>query len=630
MTTSPQAYRADIDGLRALAVLPVVAFHAGVSGIPGGFVGVDVFLVISGFLITAILAREIERGEFSLWRFYDRRIRRIVPALITMFAAVWLVGALVLYPPEMRLLGESMAAALLSVANLYFWQTINYFNPGDTVLLLHTWSLGVEEQFYLVFPLLLAWLHRRGQAPLRLLLIVLALSLVASSIGVFHWRSATFYLLPTRAWELLVGACLALWRPSFRIAPLLRQAMGAAGLALILFAMLHFNKDGAFPGLRALFPCVGAALIILAGSPGGSSLVNQLLSTRPLVFIGLISYSLYLWHWPVMVFQNTAALFFPDTTPAALVQVGVIVLSIVLATASWWFIERPFRGAWGLSRRTAMGLAGGGTAVALTMSGVAAALPQSFPTHGDASVAVVASYLDYPQDAGTRVGTCFLLPEDRQEQFDPATCLRSDPARKNYLLVGDSHAAHLLPGLTRAWPQANIMQATAAGCLPVVGWQTGISSCVRFMRDTFDQRLWAQPVDAVLLSARWSEHSLDEASRTLAWLQRKGMRTIVFGPVPRYDMAVPRLLANAVRSGDPDLLRRHMDPGLDRLDRQMADLAHRHGARYISVFRSLCASGQCLSQTPELIPMQYDRSHLTIEGSELLVRQWLRSGVLGP
>ena len=336
------AYRPDIDGLRALAVLPVVLFHFEFLGFGGGFVGVDIFFVISGYLITSIIVSDLQSGSFSFARFYERRIRRIVPALIVMLAAVS-VAAVALFPPkELAEFGLSAAAAAAFFSNFFFALHADYFSGSESMMpLLHTWSLGVEEQFYIVWPLMLFVCYRLG---FRLAVSVLVLVLAAASLGCAEWGTTTkhaaqlFYLPQSRAWELMIGAILALGLVPSIGSRWLREGLALLGVGMIAFAVTQFSPITPFPGLWATIPCLGAMLVIHTGQQR-DTLVYGLLSTWPLVFVGLISYSLYLWHWPVFAFaENYVGR--PFAPGEALI---LVVVSMAIATASWRYVEQPFR-----------------------------------------------------------------------------------------------------------------------------------------------------------------------------------------------------------------------------------------------------------------------------------------------
>src|SRR5580698_3842238 len=334
-------YRADIDGLRALAVIPVLFYHVGIPGFGGGFVGVDIFFVISGYLICGPIDKDIKSGSFSLGNFYKRRILRILPALFVMFLVTSILAYVYCLPVELENYSRSLASAIGSISNVYFAATTGYFDaPAETKPLLHTWSLSVEEQFYIVCPLFMLACYRF--CPKRLNALVAAgvlLSFTAAVLAYTRNPTFAFFLTPFRAWELLLGALLGI---RFFPAPAsadLKSVFGGAGLALVLFAVFGFSRDTPLP-LATATACVGTALIIHS-SENGVSIVGRLLSWRPAVFIGLISYSLYLWHWPIMVFHRSDGFLFAQ--PSVMAKLGLIAVSIGVAYLSWRFVEMPFR-----------------------------------------------------------------------------------------------------------------------------------------------------------------------------------------------------------------------------------------------------------------------------------------------
>ncbi len=344
-------YRPEIDGLRAVAVSLVVLFHAG-FGFPGGYVGVDVFFVISGYLITALVRREFERGQFSLAGFWERRARRILPALAAVVVATLVAGWFLLLPREYAALGKSAAFQAVFAANFYFWRTnLGGYFAGDAneMPLLHTWSLAVEEQFYVLLPITLLGLARfspRRQGPIWLILC--AAGGAASLLAGWYWlrtghRVLAFYLLPARAWELLLGSALAVL-PAIPARPWFRELLACLGLAGILLPACWYSDKTPFPGLAALPPCLGAAGIIWGTTPGTlpsrNASLGRLLALPPLVFVGLISYSLYLWHWPIFAFAKYRAAGEPLSPPT---RALLLLLAGVLAVLSWRWIETPFR-----------------------------------------------------------------------------------------------------------------------------------------------------------------------------------------------------------------------------------------------------------------------------------------------
>jgi peptidoglycan/LPS O-acetylase OafA/YrhL len=339
-------YRSEIDGLRAIAVVAVILFHAGFSAFGGGFVGVDVFFVISGFLITSIIRADKERGTFSIVSFYERRARRILPALFLVMAASLIPAWVWLSPSDMVLFCKSLIAVSLFGSNFLFWSEAGYFDlAGELKPLLHTWSLAVEEQFYLLFPLIFALAWRFGRAWMAVIFIALgALSFWAAEIGVVTYPHATFFLLPTRGWELLLGAIVALyrsvvpgWLPDRDRTNYFYELASIVGLGLVAASVCVFNKDTPFPSVYTLAPTLGTCLLILFADR--ATVVGSLLSVKWLVGLGLISYSAYLWHYPLFAFARHASVSVPGRLEFSLLSL----VALFLAYLSWRFVERPFR-----------------------------------------------------------------------------------------------------------------------------------------------------------------------------------------------------------------------------------------------------------------------------------------------
>lgn len=338
------SYRADIDGLRAVAVMLVVLNHVGFSLFSGGFVGVDVFFVISGYLITGIILGQVEKGTFSFTDFYLRRARRILPALYVVLLCVMVAGYYFFLPSDYSALSQSTLSAVFFASNLFFWKNSGgYFSSSSEEMpLLHIWSLSVEEQFYFIWPFsLLLILKLKGVGHrLFVALALLVLSFGFSEFGVRHEWSSAYFLLPSRAGELLVGALLAFWlakKPTVNGASFKANAASAVGLAMVLVPALLLDKTSGFPGLNALIPCAGAGLIIISRI-FGKSLVSWVLESRPFVFVGLISYSLYLWHWPLISFLHYSRIEITEK-----VALGLVVASIAIGYLSWRFVEQKFR-----------------------------------------------------------------------------------------------------------------------------------------------------------------------------------------------------------------------------------------------------------------------------------------------
>jgi peptidoglycan/LPS O-acetylase OafA/YrhL len=626
-------YRPDIDGLRAVAVLLVLAYHVGIYRLRGGFVGVDVFFVISGFLIGSIILEDLSADRFSLVGFYERRIRRIFPALVVLLFFVSLLAYKFFLPTEFIAFGKSLLAATFSVSNVLFLQQSSYFDtPASMKPLLHTWSLAVEEQFYLFLPLFLMGLKKLSAHRRKILVITVALaSFVVSAVGAFLNKEATFYLAHTRAWELLLGTLLAMDAFPSISNTVFRNFASFVGIALILAAGLFFTTATPFPGATALLPCGGAALIIATGK-SGPSLVGRALSTKPAVFIGMISYSLYLWHWPLIVFQKASGLLVRGLSPNA-TKLALIGASILLATLSWRFVEVPFRGRrLRYARKTIFQLAGA-AAVVLVLIGSGILLSKGVPNRYPEEAVSVASFLDNTDaatDAQYRVGKCFITSKNSFEDFDANVCLKSDSQKRNDLLIGDSHAAQLWFGFSSVFKNVNLMQATASGCKPTL--QQGVNSepkCERLMNYIFSSYLPAHHVETLLIAARWDAADLDRLPSTLDWLNRRGIDVILFGPIIQYDSALPRLLAFSIQQHDAALPSSHRISYYQSLDENMAKITSPYAhVRYISYFHLLCNGGKCQEYADAGVPLQSDYGHLTGSGSIVVATKLRSSGIL--
>jgi peptidoglycan/LPS O-acetylase OafA/YrhL len=636
-TKSSLAYRPDIDGLRAVAVLLVIACHLGAFSMWGGFIGVDVFFVISGYLISSVILTEIEESRFSLAAFYERRIRRIIPALVVTLFVTTIFACYFLLPFQLIDFAKSLLAATFSFSNIYFLGTSNYFSNNDAKPLLHTWSLAVEEQFYIFFPLFLMLVRRYWRGNFKSAVVsVAAVSFLLSAYGAYARPEVTFYLPVTRAWELLLGTMLFLnIFPPIKSA-LWRNLLAAIGLVLVVACAWIYSSRIPFPGIAALPPCIGAALIIAAGQTG-KSFVGRLLSLKPVVFIGLISYSLYLWHWPIIIFQRMSMLQIPNASDHVL-KGTTLVLSIIAATLSWWLVEKPFRtGRFTLKGTSAFQFAGASAAILLVF-GLGILNFHGLPARYTRQQLALAAYLE--SDVPARSGTCFLESGGlTTPRYDATDCLRKDPVRKNDLLIGDSHAAHLWYGLHNTFPDINFLQANASGCEPAItpkkvrfldaldNYLLG-DVCRPMVDYVFKDYLAKNHVDRVLIAARWEEDDLPRLETTVRALKREGLDILLFGPIVQYDSDLPWLLVTSLRHNDPSLPSSHRLDRYEGLDQQMAQLAASWNIRYVSYFGMLCPQKVCMEYVASDTPLQSDYGHLTKAGS-MLVAEKLKEGNFG-
>jgi peptidoglycan/LPS O-acetylase OafA/YrhL len=454
-------YRPEIDGLRALAVLPVIFFHAGFAWFKGGYAGVDVFFVISGYLITAIITADMEKGRFSILSFYERRARRILPALFLVMAAALPFGLLWMLPLDLRDFTDSMAAVTVFASNFLFWSQTGYFDVNvDLKPLLHTWSLAVEEQFYVLFPALLWVLRRRGRKTLLLVLAVIAISsFVAAQLGTGLAPSAAFYLLPTRAWELMVGAVASvvlMGRSTLPAPPLMQQMGGLVGVLAICGSVVFYDQTTAFPGLPALLPTLGAALIILFANP--ETQAGRLLAWPPMVGLGLISYSAYLWHQPIFAFARYRTI----VEPLPITMLGLTALSLFLAYLSWHFVERPFRNAAAVPRDKLLRFAATAAGLFLLV-GLAGHVSGGFAQRlDDRARGLYTSFFSIMQDdKACKFHSTSVTPEI-EKRFDEC----AQKFGKALVILGDSHAMNLFNAVYYNTRNPFVFGLSNGGCRP--------------------------------------------------------------------------------------------------------------------------------------------------------------------
>ncbi|MFC5457267.1 acyltransferase family protein [Prosthecobacter fluviatilis] len=643
----PQHYRPDIDGLRALAVLPVILCHAGL-GCPGGFVGVDVFFVISGYVITSLILREHAAGAFSLRRFWERRIRRIMPALTLVVSLVLAAGWRWYLPEDFIYMAKSVLAQTLMAANFFFWRGgIEYFEmSSDAQALLHTWSLAVEEQFYLVFPLLLTWLLRTR--PTRWRRWLLGLAVVSLGLSVLathsapHFRAA-FYLLPSRAWELLLGALLAGSGGRLSAGGPRRAVSGLAGLALIAWPVIAYTEHTRFPGLAALPPCLGAALIIASGA-GGPTPVGRLLAWRPLVLIGLVSYPLYLWHWPLLALAR-----YLHTQPAPLgvpVRLGLLLAAFGLAVLTWKCIETPLRQRRVLRSPRRLFLAAGLASALLFLLAAlvylrkgmpgrypprvlalsAARASRAFQEQVDLPRARAGRYIELGPYASSSSG---VTPGGGGSTPAPGPG-GSMPVR--LLLWGDSHAKALAPALHTLCQQHRQRGLLSAygGTAPVLGYvPPNLKSLHQDAPETARHIVAyaaAQRIPHIILAARWEVYPPTAEFKaalvsTVRTLQAGGARVYLVRDVPAPGFEVPRVVALRTLHGE----------SLDTLGTTPAqhlraeaplqstfDEIARMGATLLDPAPAfLTPHGTCRVVQGEKV-LYFDTNHLTVEGAALL------------
>ncbi|MBI5950517.1 MAG: acyltransferase [Chloroflexi bacterium] len=649
------SYRKDIDGLRAISVLAVLFNHAGISWFSGGYIGVDIFFVISGYLITSIIFREIQSNQFSLIRFYERRIRRILPALLGLLVFT-VTACAMLYDHDtekFKEFGKSVIATALFVSNINFWKEAGYFSaPSQLKPLLHTWSLAVEEQFYILYPLFMFAIYRYAKKMAPFILTGVAiLSFGFAVYTTLNNPSTAFYLFHLRAWELLIGGMLALNFFPTELGKKYSNLIGFMGLALTTVPIFLYTKSTAFPGLAALAPVLGAVLILFSGMDG-KSLVARFLSISPLVFIGQISYSLYLWHWPLVIFVK-----YYKITPLTPIELGLLILMIILISAlSWHFVETPFRSKQFLSTKQIFTF-GASTMVLMLMAGVT--------VYGLNDFLSVVSGREPANE--NKKGEVWKLTKCNINYTDNPTALTPcDIGEKSkipsFMIMGDSHSPSYGKAIHTSAVKNNIsglltyaqMCPTLLDMAPVP--RRGDVPCVKYnhMAISFIQE--HPEIKTVILAARWTlwleesgygdleqgyegYHVVDtinesppDASneylftlgleRTIKALTKMDRQVVIIAPLPEigYDVPSANYVANRTGRDINALIAPTLDEYLSRNQRTFAILEafkQEYGIQLIEPWKMLCVDGKCRVAVNG-IPLYGDDDHLSIFGSELI------------
>ncbi len=644
-------YRKDIDGLRAISVVAVLLNHAGIYSFSGGFIGVDVFFVISGYLITAIIAREIQSNEFSLVRFYERRIRRILPALFVVIAFTVAVSA-IMYDVEKFLdFGKSVIATTLFVSNINFWKESGYFDaPSQLKPLLHTWSVGVEEQFYIFFPLFMFVLYRYAKKLSSYILAAIAvISFWFAVQGIASDPSSAFYLAHLRAWELLVGSMLAINIFPAEFGKKYSNIIGIAGLVLIAIPIFQYSESTKFPGLSALAPVCGAAFILSSGVEG-KSLVGRFLGMPPLVFIGKISYSLYLWHWPLIIF---AKYYMIRHMTSGELGILLVVISIV-STLSWRFVETPFRSKNFLQTRQIYAFAISGMTLMLFVGGTIYYF-KGFPKRQGLEYLAI----DTKKEETWLFKECNINLTDDPQAI--TACEIGDRAQQpSFMIWGDSHAPTYGKAIHISAAQNKLsgILTYSPGCPTLLNIiptpQIGDVSCGDYNEMALTYIKDHPEIHTVILASRWTiwlegtrykeeegiptdiQDALNEApagtskedlfilglERTITTLMALDRKVILIAPLPEigYDVSSLNFIASRTGRDINQIISPSMEEYLTRNQRTFTifkSFEEKYGVQIIEPWKFLCQEGICRSAVNE-IPLYNDDDHLSIFGAELI------------
>ncbi|QPH53565.1 acyltransferase family protein [Pontivivens ytuae] len=631
-------YRREIDGLRAVAVLPVILYHADVHFLSGGFLGVDIFFVISGYLITAIIAEEVAQGRFSIARFYERRARRILPALTVVLVATLPFAWAWMMPSQLEDYGASLVAVMLFASNILFFLQLDYFGPAAEELpLLHTWTLAVEEQFYIFFPLLMLAIWRFGpRVVVGVLVALFLLSLAASEVG---WRvadEANFYLLPFRAWELLAGSLCALAQRRFGQSR--SEVLAGIGLLMIAGAILMFDKTTPMPSLWGLIPVGGTALVILFAATG--TWTARLLSVRPMVAIGLISYSAYLWHQPLFAFARIRLL----EPPSLPLMLTLAALSLVLAAISWRFVEQPFRrkeARWLPARSAVFGATAAISGVVLAVGLTLFLRPGTPESHGLS--ARHAAYLQSARPSPQRAD-CHSTGGNQIDPEQPCVFFAEDA---RVAVFGDSHVVELSYALARLLERdgEGVIQLSQSACPPKYEAPPYSSLCARWTREALDALLADETVTHVVVGYRlnsklfggheqvwpaqpasFSEDDRDATMDALHGILAELAQTkevILVAQSPELPAPVTELVYRDFTDGYGNLVgvSEAWWEARSRYERARRDELPA-GVSVVDPMGLFCAEGNCVAGR-DGVAYYFDDDHLSIHGAELVAREIL-------
>lgn len=625
-------YRPEIDGLRAVAVLPVVFYHAGFAFASGGYVGVDVFFVISGYLISTIILDDLRSGRFSILQFYDRRVRRILPALFLVMICCLPFGWAWMTPDQFTLLGRSIAAVVLISSNILFWRSANYFAPTTKENpLIHTWSLAVEEQFYVIFPLvlILLWRFWKGGVGPAIVLGAIVSFLLAEFGNELHRgfsQAFGYFMLPTRAWQMMVGALAALY--GARLTPAngrVRDALSVIGLLLIGAGVVVYDDNTPFPGVYALAPTLGTAAILLCARAG--DVAARILSLRPVVSVGLVSYSFYLWHQPLFAFARIRSYGEPSPT----VMLGLAIASLALAYLSWRYVETPFRDRRRIDRSAIFRLSGV-AAAALLAIGIAAHATQGFPGRLTPETRALFAAIDSSPAHG---GAC--MQSAGANEHRRADCIHFDHGAVRWAVLGNSFAPELAYALGERLQLSGerVLQLSAAGCVPEIGFRLAnpvLSYCKAWLDEALARLLDDPEIGTVVIAYRHLHdpfdvvEGVDAAEKTALYrrgfetlidtLRASGKRVLVLLPVPE--------LPGDIRT----LILRH-GPGLNIASHPVAD--YRDEFEETAEWLRAVAGGDVIDPAPifcgeqscygvrDGVPLFFDDNHPSLSAARRII-----------
>lgn len=621
-------YRKDIDGLRCLAILPVVFYHLGFSyHLPGGFIGVDIFFVISGFLISTIIFNSISENNYSLSDFYYRRIKRIFPTLIVLYLFVIIVSLIRHLPVESEGVGWSLLSSLFFVSNYYFYFTSGYFDAtSSSNYLLHTWSLSVEEQFYVLIPIFFLAMKKLNRTTMLIFFSILFLiSLSYSVFLAFTDKDGAYYSVFSRAFELMLGTILALIRPSVSRVTFRMEVLAVLSIFVIVCSFFIVSKDSPFPGYVVLPACLATAYLIYSGRFG--TLVSKVLSLNLFVKIGLISYSLYLWHWPIWVLFNDFTQF--EGLIGHVYKLFIVIFCIIVSYLSWRFVENTFRySEFSKNRSLVFKSYFVSSLFIVLLSSSLAVLNRSIWNTPEKAESIY-NYVNTSKIQNLNNFNCFI--ESRSTTpFDFSNCLSLEMSKRNILVVGDSHAAHLVWGIQNTRSDLNVLQLTASGCKPFLH-PKGESRCVNLLTGYLELDIINQ-IDVLVIAARWESRDLAQIDSLLLSLSDLNATVLLIGRVGEFNQNLPKLLARGIIKFDDvkkaeEYAYEYENVDVHKINSMIEMLTFPPNVTFVNsanILETFCNNLLYFDDTPR----QFDYGHFTEKGSECFAKALTISSAL--
>jgi len=626
-------YRPDIDGLRAIAVLLVIFYHSGFNYISGGFIGVDVFFVISGYLITSIIYKDIKFNKFQLKNFYIKRVKRILPSFYVVIFTTLFFGYFLLLPNDFVVLTKSFLASAFFITNMFFWKvTGGYFssNTGE-IPLLHIWSLSVEEQFYFIWPLLLLIFikSRLKTFILPILVVTIISTFMISEWAAINKPNAAYYFLPTRAGELLIGVFLAIYLSSTRkLKPLIAELVSITGLSLIISSALFLTELSTFPGINSLYPCIGAALLILSGKDN-DTFISKSLSSKPLVFIGLISYPMYLWHWPIIAYLDYLNYEFTYT-----VKFTIISTTVVLATITLIFIEDKIR----------------------TVNFSSKTIFQSFFVLPSFIVVFISIVIIGNNGFENRLienqkynsvtnalvmptvsrGWCYQTEPNDNQNSSHHCFLGNIKSDNRAIFIGDSHAGHYQELVSTLGKKLNLKINTfiTSNCFPSLRTSTsanlgGNPSLCKNFRNEIKEMIFNKKIQTIFIAAKWDANIqwLEETEEALSLFSNQAMSVIVLPQLPSYINNPPQ---DYLRESVLGMYNTDYNNELDDLyifaNKKVKDLTLPYNnIMFIDLMAFIGKDKELPLLSSDGLPFYFDSNHLNVLGSAMLVNRFFKN-----